>query len=33
MFFACFAVAAIMAIGGIRGWGWFLFVLLFLGIH
>lgn len=33
MFFACFAIAAILAIGGIRGWGWFLFVSLFLGIH
>ena len=32
MVFACFAIAAIMAIGGVRGWGWFLFVSLFLGI-
>jgi hypothetical protein len=32
VFFACFAIAAIMAIGGVRGWGWFLFISLFLDI-
>lgn len=33
MFFACFAIAAIMAIGRVEGWGWFLFISLFLDVN